>query len=137
MCAGRVAPVAWSDVRLTETAFWRSPRQLCAASQVPKLKPQGPQPASDSPMAASIVATLQNTGYFRIVHQGTSEAAADVSFPDMVAKHKALAEIGPATAGVRLMMSSTVDELGFIPRAIDRVMLRSVTIPSRSWPSSV
>lgn len=33
--------------------------------------------ADNSPMATSIVATLQNTGYFRIVHQGTSEAAAE------------------------------------------------------------
>ena len=33
--------------------------------------------AENSPMAASIVASLQNTGYFRIVHQGTSEAAAE------------------------------------------------------------
>lgn len=33
--------------------------------------------ADTSPIAASIVATLQNTGYFRIVHQGTSEAEAE------------------------------------------------------------
>ena len=33
--------------------------------------------ADSSPMAASIVATLQNTGYFRILHQGTSEADAE------------------------------------------------------------
>jgi ABC-2 type transport system permease protein len=33
--------------------------------------------ADSSPMVASIVATLQNTGYFRIVHQGRSEAAAE------------------------------------------------------------
>jgi len=33
--------------------------------------------ADRSPMASSIVATLQNTGYFRIVHQGTSEAEAE------------------------------------------------------------
>ncbi|MDB5874735.1 MAG: mannose-phosphate guanyltransferase [Ramlibacter sp.] len=33
--------------------------------------------ADTSPMAGSIVATLQNTGYFRIVHQGTSDAAAE------------------------------------------------------------
>ena len=33
--------------------------------------------ADSSPMASSIVASLQNTGYFRIVHQGTSEAVAE------------------------------------------------------------
>jgi ABC-2 type transport system permease protein len=33
--------------------------------------------ADTSPIAASIVATLQNTGYFKIVHQGTSEAEAE------------------------------------------------------------
>lgn len=33
--------------------------------------------AENSPMAASIVASLQNTGYFRIVHQGRSEADAE------------------------------------------------------------
>jgi ABC-2 type transport system permease protein len=33
--------------------------------------------ADASPMASSIVATLQNTGYFHIVHQGTSEAEAE------------------------------------------------------------
>ena len=33
--------------------------------------------ADTTPMTASIVATLQNTGYFKIVHQGTSEAAAE------------------------------------------------------------
>jgi ABC-2 type transport system permease protein len=33
--------------------------------------------ADTSPMARSVAATLQNTGYFRIVHQGTSEAEAE------------------------------------------------------------
>jgi ABC-2 type transport system permease protein len=33
--------------------------------------------ADSSPMTSSIAATLQNTGYFRIVHQGTSEDAAE------------------------------------------------------------
>jgi ABC-2 type transport system permease protein len=31
----------------------------------------------NSAITASIVANLQNTGYFRIVHEGTSEAAAE------------------------------------------------------------
>jgi ABC-2 type transport system permease protein len=33
--------------------------------------------ADTSPIASSIVATLQNTGYFRILHQGTSEAESE------------------------------------------------------------
>jgi ABC-2 type transport system permease protein len=33
--------------------------------------------ADSTPLTASIVANLQNTGYFRIVHQGTSEDAAE------------------------------------------------------------
>jgi ABC-2 type transport system permease protein len=33
--------------------------------------------ADTSPMARSVAASLQNTGYFRIVHQGTSEAEAE------------------------------------------------------------
>src|SRR6476646_149252 len=33
--------------------------------------------ADSGPVANSIVATLQNTGYFRIVHTGTSEAEAE------------------------------------------------------------
>ena len=33
--------------------------------------------ADNSPIAGSIVASLQNTGYFRIVHQGSSEATAE------------------------------------------------------------
>jgi ABC-2 type transport system permease protein len=43
----------------------------------PKGLPTALVAADTSPLAGSIVATLQNTGYFRIVHQGTSEAAAE------------------------------------------------------------
>ena len=43
----------------------------------PKGLPTALVAADTSPIAGSIVATLQNTGYFRIVHQGTSEAAAE------------------------------------------------------------
>jgi len=43
----------------------------------PKGLPTALVAADTSPIASSIVATLQNTGYFRIVHQGTSEAAAE------------------------------------------------------------
>jgi ABC-2 type transport system permease protein len=39
----------------------------------PKGLPTALVAADTGPMASSIVATLQNTGYFRIVHQGTSE----------------------------------------------------------------
>jgi ABC-2 type transport system permease protein len=40
----------------------------------PKGLPTALVAADTGPMAASIVATLQNTGYFKIVHQGTSES---------------------------------------------------------------
>lgn len=40
----------------------------------PKGLPMALVSADQGPMARSVVATLQNTGYFRIVHQGTSEA---------------------------------------------------------------
>jgi ABC-2 type transport system permease protein len=43
----------------------------------PKGLPTALVAADTSPLAGSIVATLQNTGYFRIVHQGTSEAQAE------------------------------------------------------------
>lgn len=43
----------------------------------PKGLPTALVAADTGPLAGSIVATLQNTGYFRIVHQGTSEAAAE------------------------------------------------------------
>ena len=43
----------------------------------PKGLPTALVAADTSPIASSIVATLQNTGYFRIVHQGTSEAAGE------------------------------------------------------------
>jgi len=43
----------------------------------PKGLPTALVAADSSPIAGSIVATLQNTGYFHIVHQGTSEAAAE------------------------------------------------------------
>jgi ABC-2 type transport system permease protein len=43
----------------------------------PKGLPTALVAADTSPLAGSIIATLQNTGYFRIVHQGTSEAAAE------------------------------------------------------------
>jgi len=43
----------------------------------PKGLPTALVAADTSPLAGSIVATLQNTGYFRIVHQGTSEAEAE------------------------------------------------------------
>jgi ABC-2 type transport system permease protein len=39
----------------------------------PKGLPTALVAADSGPMAASIVATLQNTGYFKIVHEGTSE----------------------------------------------------------------
>jgi ABC-2 type transport system permease protein len=40
----------------------------------PKGLPTALVAADTGPMTSSIVATLQNTGYFRIVHEGTSEA---------------------------------------------------------------
>jgi ABC-2 type transport system permease protein len=40
----------------------------------PKGLPTALVATDTGPMAASIVATLQNTGYFKIVHQGTSES---------------------------------------------------------------
>ena len=40
----------------------------------PKGLPTALVAADSGPMAASIVATLQNTGYFKIVHEGTSES---------------------------------------------------------------
>ena len=43
----------------------------------PKGLPTALVAADSGPMAASIVATLQNTGYFRIVHAGSSEAEAE------------------------------------------------------------
>ncbi len=43
----------------------------------PKGLPTALVAADTGPLAGSIVATLQNTGYFRIVHQGTSEAEAE------------------------------------------------------------
>ncbi|MDP3759249.1 MAG: ABC transporter permease [Ramlibacter sp.] len=43
----------------------------------PKGLPTALVAADASPIAGSIVANLQNTGYFRIVHQGTSEAQAE------------------------------------------------------------
>jgi len=43
----------------------------------PKGLPTALVAADTSPLAGSIVATLQNTGYFRIVHQGTSETQAE------------------------------------------------------------
>jgi len=43
----------------------------------PKGLPTALVAADTSPIAGSIVATLQNTGYFRIVYQGTSEAQAE------------------------------------------------------------
>jgi ABC-2 type transport system permease protein len=43
----------------------------------PKGLPTALVAADTGPLASSIVATLQNTGYFRIVHQGTSEAQAE------------------------------------------------------------
>jgi ABC-2 type transport system permease protein len=43
----------------------------------PKGLPTALVAADTGPLAGSIVATLQNTGYFRIVHQGTSEAAGE------------------------------------------------------------
>ena len=43
----------------------------------PKGLPTALVAADTSPLAGSIVATLQNTGYFRIVHQGTNEAVAE------------------------------------------------------------
>ncbi|ROZ78901.1 ABC transporter permease [Ramlibacter sp. WS9] len=43
----------------------------------PKGLPTALVAADTGPLAGSIVASLQNTGYFRIVHQGTSEAEAE------------------------------------------------------------
>ena len=43
----------------------------------PKGLPTALVAADTSPLSGSIVAALQNTGYFRIVHQGTSEAEAE------------------------------------------------------------
>jgi ABC-2 type transport system permease protein len=43
----------------------------------PKGLPTALVAADTGPLAGSVVATLQNTGYFRIVHQGTSEAEAE------------------------------------------------------------
>lgn len=43
----------------------------------PKGLPTALVAADTSPMARSIAASLQNTGYFRITHQGTSEAEAE------------------------------------------------------------
>ena len=43
----------------------------------PKGLPTALVAADTGPMAASIVATLQNTGYFRIVHAGTNEGEAE------------------------------------------------------------
>ena len=40
----------------------------------PKGLPTALVAADTGPMASSIVATLQNTGYFKIVHEGTSES---------------------------------------------------------------
>ncbi|HSI52541.1 MAG: ABC transporter permease [Ramlibacter sp.] len=43
----------------------------------PKSLPTALVAADRTPMSASFVAALQNTGYFRIVHEGTSEAEAE------------------------------------------------------------
>ncbi|MCY1525292.1 putative multidrug ABC transporter permease YbhR [compost metagenome] len=43
----------------------------------PKGLPTAVVAADAGPLARSLVASLQNTGYFKLVHQGTSEAAAD------------------------------------------------------------
>src|SRR5436190_14454225 len=43
----------------------------------PKGLPTALVAADTGPMASSIVATLQNTGYFQIVHEGTSESEAE------------------------------------------------------------
>ncbi|WP_372659559.1 ABC transporter permease [Hydrogenophaga sp.] len=43
----------------------------------PKGLPTAVVAADSGPLARSLVASLQNTGYFRLVHQGTSQADAD------------------------------------------------------------
>ena len=48
----------------------------------PKGLPTALVAADASPMVSSIVANLQNTGYFHIIHQGTSEADAEQLLED-------------------------------------------------------
>ena len=43
----------------------------------PKGLPTAVVAADAGPLARSLVASLQNTGYFKVVHQGTSQAEAD------------------------------------------------------------
>jgi ABC-2 type transport system permease protein len=109
----------------------------------PKGLPTALVAADSGPMAASVVATLQNTGYFRIVHAGANEGEAERMLED--GRVQFLIVIPPQFSrrivrGERPQMLVAVDAtdpsasgnaLAALAAATDRALARELTGPLR------